>query len=177
MTRADGRVDEYERSAHWRVRYVVVFPDGSRAVRSKIAPQRPQAKLLVEEAGRLERVTRTGTATQQDLGQFSMSSWGNLGALRWARPVGALQLERPRPLEAQGWCSWVVKDREFGRALGQSARRQCDLRHRPSRELRGQVSRVSGRGQIRQGLRCRQPSRLDRTTTCFCPRRNPLQVS
>jgi integrase len=70
VRRPDGRVDEYERSSHWRVRYAVFFPDGSRAVRSKVAAQRSQAKLLSEEAGRLERATRTGTATQQDLGHF-----------------------------------------------------------------------------------------------------------
>jgi hypothetical protein len=45
VRRPDGRVDEYERSSHWRVRYVVSFPDGSRAMRSKVASQRSQARL------------------------------------------------------------------------------------------------------------------------------------
>lgn len=70
VRRPDGRIDEYERSLHWRVRYAVSFPNGTRAIRSKIALRRDQATLLRDEAGRLERLTRTGTATQQDLGQF-----------------------------------------------------------------------------------------------------------
>src|SRR5438046_6754828 len=70
VRRPDGRIDEYERTSNWRVRYIVSFPDGSRVTRSKVARQRGQAKLLGEEAGRLERATRTGMATQQDLGHF-----------------------------------------------------------------------------------------------------------
>lgn len=53
VRRADGTMDSYGRTAMWRVRYVVAFPDGSRAIRSKVAGRR-------NEAGQFERLTRTG---------------------------------------------------------------------------------------------------------------------
>jgi len=70
VRRADGTTDSYGRTAAWRVRYVVVFPDGSRAIRSKVAGRRNEAVALRNEAGRFERLTRTGMVAQQDLGHF-----------------------------------------------------------------------------------------------------------
>ena len=66
--RPDGRADMYARAPRWRVRFVVSYPDGSRAIRSKVTPRKNEASLLRTEASRFERLSKTGTATQQDLG-------------------------------------------------------------------------------------------------------------
>jgi hypothetical protein len=56
------------RAPRWRVRFVVSYPDGSRAIRSKVTPRKNEAGLLRAEANRFERLSKTGTATQQDIG-------------------------------------------------------------------------------------------------------------
>jgi integrase len=70
VRRADGHAEQYARSPRWRVRFVVSYPDGSRTIRSKLTPRKAEAGLLRTEASRFERLSRTGTATQQDLGHF-----------------------------------------------------------------------------------------------------------
>jgi len=70
VRRPDGEVKLYARSPRWRVRFVVFYPDGSRTTRSKLTPRKGEAGLLRTEANRVERLSRTGTATQQDLGHF-----------------------------------------------------------------------------------------------------------
>ena len=70
MRRADGRTEQFARSLRWRIRYGLFYPDGSRVIRSKMTGRRADATLLRGEASRLERLTRTATATQQDLGHF-----------------------------------------------------------------------------------------------------------
>jgi len=49
---------------------VVSYPDGSRTIRSKLTPRKAETGLLRAEASRVERLSKTGTATQQDLGHF-----------------------------------------------------------------------------------------------------------
>lgn len=66
--RPDGHADTYARAPRWRVRLVVSYPDGSRAIRSKLTARKTEAGLLRTEANRFERLSKTGTATQQDLG-------------------------------------------------------------------------------------------------------------
>ncbi len=70
VRRPDGHSEQYARSPRWRVRFVVSYPDGSRMVRSKLTPRKAEAGLLRTEANRVERLSKTGTATQQDLGHF-----------------------------------------------------------------------------------------------------------
>jgi hypothetical protein len=70
VRRADGRTEQFARSLRWRIRYGLFYPDGSRVIQSKLTGRRADATLLRGEASRLERLTRTATATQQDLGHF-----------------------------------------------------------------------------------------------------------
>ena len=70
VRRPDGHTEQYARAPRWRVRFGVFYPDGSRTVRSKLTPRKAEAGLLRAEASRFERLSRTGTATQQDLGHF-----------------------------------------------------------------------------------------------------------
>ena len=70
VRRSDGQAKQYARSPRWRVRFVVSYPDGSRTIRSKLTPRKVEAGLLRTEANRVERLSKTGTATQQDLGHF-----------------------------------------------------------------------------------------------------------
>jgi len=70
VRRPDGEAKRYARSPRWRIRFVVSYPDGSRTIRSKMTPRKPEAGLLRAEANRVERLSKTGTATQQDLGHF-----------------------------------------------------------------------------------------------------------
>ncbi len=70
VRRPDGQARQYARSPRWRVRFVVSYPDGSRTIRSKLTPRKAEAGLLRTEANRVERLSKTGTATQQDLGHF-----------------------------------------------------------------------------------------------------------
>ena len=70
VRRPDGRTDQFARAPRWRIRYGLLYPDGSRVIRSKMTGRRTDATLLRGEASRLERLTRTATATQQDLGHL-----------------------------------------------------------------------------------------------------------
>jgi hypothetical protein len=70
VRRPDGRTEQFARAPRWRIRYGLFYPDGSRVIRSKMTGRRPDAALMRGEASRLERLTRTATATQQDLGHF-----------------------------------------------------------------------------------------------------------
>ena len=70
VRRPDGRAEQFARSPRWRIRYGLFYPDGSRVIRSKMTGRKIDATLLRGEASRLERLTRTATATQQDLGHF-----------------------------------------------------------------------------------------------------------
>jgi len=70
VRRPDGHAEQYARSSRWRIRYGLFYPDGSRAIRSKMTARRAEAGLLRAEASRLERLSKTGMATQQDLGHF-----------------------------------------------------------------------------------------------------------
>jgi hypothetical protein len=70
VRRPDGRTEQFARAPRWRVRYGLFYPDGSRVIRSKMTGRRADGALLRGEASRLERLTRTATATQQDLGHF-----------------------------------------------------------------------------------------------------------
>ena|GEM_PF-7116530 len=70
VRRPDGHAEHYARAPRWRVRFVVSYPDGSRTIRSKLTPRKAEAGLLRTEANRVERLSKTGTATQQDLGHF-----------------------------------------------------------------------------------------------------------
>ncbi len=70
VRRPDGRTEQFARVPRWRIRYRFFYPDGSRVVRSKMTGRKPDATLLRGEASRLERLTRTATAAQQDLGHF-----------------------------------------------------------------------------------------------------------
>ena len=70
VRRPHGGAAPYARPSRWRVRFVVFYPDGSRTIRSKLTPRKAAAGLFRAEATRLERLSRTGTATQQDLGHF-----------------------------------------------------------------------------------------------------------
>lgn len=70
VRRPDGEMELYARSPRWRVRFVVSYPDGSRMIRSRMTPRKAEAGLLRAEANRVERLSKTGTATHQDLGHF-----------------------------------------------------------------------------------------------------------
>jgi len=70
VRRPDGRAEQYARSPRGRIRFIVSYPDGSRMIRSKLTPRKAEAGLLRTEASRVERLSKTGTATQHDLGHF-----------------------------------------------------------------------------------------------------------
>jgi hypothetical protein len=70
VRRPDGRTEEFTRAPRWRIRYGLFYPDGSRVIRSKMTGRKIEATLLRGEASRLERLSHTATATQQDLGHF-----------------------------------------------------------------------------------------------------------
>jgi len=70
VRRPDGHTERYARSPRWRIRFGLSYPDGSQVLKSRMTRRKTEATLLAAEARRLERLTRTGMATQLDLGHF-----------------------------------------------------------------------------------------------------------
>ena len=79
--RQDGLL---RRTAAWRVRYVIIFPDGSRAIRSKVAARRNEALVLRNEAGR-----RSSGDAGFGPRPFVSPRLGGIQALRWPNAPSA----------------------------------------------------------------------------------------
>jgi len=74
----------------WRVRYILVFPDGSKADRSRLFASLREAKMMLHRAGLMEEAVRFRHYTAEDLAE-----WRALGLIseRDRRLLSAIFME------------------------------------------------------------------------------------